>query len=211
MALPEFTELPFNARPDLTPYLIHLTKTSPGVEDGSAFENLVNILKTGKVWGSKPGQAPGYIKGPNKAACFMDVPFQALKYVLTPGNTDPQNPRYEPYGIAFTKKWAYDAGCRPVLYLANEEVEALEIPAEEQWRVVRFEVTENGWICWLHEREWRCKGTLQLARNMLALVRNTKDVERLSELIEKDRDAFASIPRAILPLHTICQGFLPGV
>ena len=30
----------------------------------------------------------------------MDVPFASLKYVLTPENTDPQEPRYEPYGIA---------------------------------------------------------------------------------------------------------------
>jgi hypothetical protein len=28
MTLPSFDDLPFNARPDLTPYLIHLTKTA---------------------------------------------------------------------------------------------------------------------------------------------------------------------------------------
>ena len=28
MGLPQFDDLPFNARPDLTPYLIHLTKNT---------------------------------------------------------------------------------------------------------------------------------------------------------------------------------------
>jgi hypothetical protein len=34
-------------------------------------------------------KSKGFIKGPHGAACFMDVPFAALKYVLTPENTDP--------------------------------------------------------------------------------------------------------------------------
>ena len=53
------------------------------------------------------------------AACFRDVPFASLKYVLTPENADPQSPRYEPYGIAVTKRYAYGEGCRPVLYLSD--------------------------------------------------------------------------------------------
>src|SRR5712671_1529069 len=102
MLRPQFDELPFNARPDLTPYVIHLTKNRRRRDDSSAYDNLVSILETGRVSGSKPSD--GKIKGRHPAACFMDVPFASLKYVLTPENADPQSPRYEPYGVAVTKR-----------------------------------------------------------------------------------------------------------
>ena len=86
MSLPQFDELPFNARPDLSPYLLHLTKNTKVEDDYSAFDNLVNILQVGKIFGSNSSK--GFIKGPHKATCFMDIPFQALKYVLTPENAD---------------------------------------------------------------------------------------------------------------------------
>jgi hypothetical protein len=105
------------------------------------------------------------IKGSSSAACFMDVPFASLKYVLTPENTDPQSPRYEPYGIVVTKRYAYDEGCRPVLYLSNNELDDMRIPKSHLWRVVRFEVSRDGWISWLHEREWRCKAVLNCRRS----------------------------------------------
>lgn len=92
--MPKFKELPFSERPDLTPYLIHLTKNTIPEDKFSAFDNLVSILKTGEVWGSKR-----FIQGPNPAACFMDIPFFSLKYVLNEENTNSENPRYEPYGI----------------------------------------------------------------------------------------------------------------
>lgn len=92
----------------------------------------------------------------------MDVPFASLKYVLTPENSDPQSPRYEPYGIAVTKRYAYDKGCRPVLYFSNAETTDLRIPRSKLWRVVRLEVSKKGWISWLHEHEWRCEGEFTL-------------------------------------------------
>ena len=140
--LPKFDDLPFNSRPDLTPYLLHLTKNTNAEDEYSAFDNLMNILRSGRIWGS--GTSKGFIKGKRKAACFMDIPFASLKYVLTPENSDPQNPRYEPYGIAITKNYAYPKGCRPVLYLSNEELEAINLPPDELWRVVRFELTQKG-------------------------------------------------------------------
>jgi hypothetical protein len=87
MALPAFEDLPFNARPDLTPYLLHLTKNTKAEDQYSAYDNLVSILKSGQIWGSESKK--GFIKGNQKATCFMDVPFSSLKYVLTPENSDP--------------------------------------------------------------------------------------------------------------------------
>jgi hypothetical protein len=207
MALPQFDDLPFNARPDLTPYLIHLTKNTKKNDNWSALQNLISILQMGEVMGSSSKKS--FIKGPNTAACLMDVPFSALKYVLTPENSDPGNPRYEPFGIVLTKKYAYNKGCRPVLYLSNKEMIDLRIPEDEKWRVVRFEVAKAGWISWLHEREWRCKGDLKLPAEIQAvLVRNTDDAKELSETIAANPDDFLCKPKAIIPLTVISQGLL---
>ena len=78
MKRPAFEDLPFYERPDLTPYLIHLTKNTKRKDDYSTFDNLINILKKGEIWGSS--SKSGFIKGPNRATCFMDVPFVSLKY-----------------------------------------------------------------------------------------------------------------------------------
>jgi hypothetical protein len=210
VGLPKFDELPFNARPDLTPYLIHLTKNTTAEDEYSAFKNLKSILMSGEIWGSD--KKKGFIKGPNKAACFMDVPFSALKYVLTPENTDPAKPRYEPYGIILTKKAAYARGCRPVLYLSNDETTALNVPDSELWRVVRFEVTEGDWISWLHEREWRCKGDLTLPKGVPAvLVKTPLEAAELTRDIHRamaKNKPWACTPLSVIPLEVVCQGLL---
>ncbi len=205
--MPAFDELPFNSRPDLTPYLLHLTKNTEKDDSYTAFENLRNILRTGEIWGSD--KKKGFVKGNRKATCFMDVPFASLKYVLTPENADPQDPRYEPYGLAITKTFAYKRGCRPVLYLSNDELIKLAIPTDELWRVVRFEVSKQGWISWLHEREWRCAGSFTLPKAIqAAFVRTTSEAAELSrELAEKPK-TFKCIPRSIIPMTVICQGLL---
>jgi len=202
----DYKDLPFSDRPDLTPYLIHLTKNSRNTNGYSAFRNLVNILQTGIIWGSSK---KGYIRGPNRASCFMDVPFISLKYVLTPENHNPEKPRYEPYGVFVTKKYGYNHGLRPVLYLSNKELKSLKIPENELWRVVRLEVFNNNkWISWLYEREWRCKGDFKLPRNSGVLVKNTKDLKKLQSMIECNPEKFKVKPRTIIPLEVICQGFI---
>jgi len=127
--------------------------------------------------------------------------------VLNPRDSNPDNPRYEPYGIVVTKKYAYKTGCRPVLYLSDKETRNLGIPRDDLWRVVRFEVTDQGWISWLHEREWRCRGSFEVPPNpLVALVKNMSEVAKLTRLLERDLDNFASIPQSIIPLAIICQG-----
>jgi hypothetical protein len=201
----DYEDLPFDVRPDLSPYITHLTKNTMREDDYSAFDNLVNILKTGEIWGSD--KKKGFIKGPNDAVCFMDIPLHCLKYVLDYDNANPKQPRYEPFGIIITKKLAYKRGCRPVLYLSNLEIERLGVSCDELWRVVRFEVTGKRWISWIHEREWRCKGNFKMPPNPLAvLVKNTNVAEKLAKKIAKNPIEFKAKPKSIIPLTVLCQG-----
>ena len=198
----EFEDLPFDKRPDLSPYISHMTKS---LDNYSAFDNLVNILKEGKIWASD--KTRGFIKGQNEATCFMDVPLSSLKYILNTENSDPNNPRYEPFGIMITKKTAYNKGCKPVLYLSNYECRKLKIPRGELWRVVRLDVDGDKWINWMHEREWRCKYDFKLLKEPIAvLVKNSTDVKRLREKIEDNPRDFKANPKNILPLTVICEG-----
>ena len=201
--MPEFEDLPFTERPNLTPYLVHLTKARHGA---SAFENLVKILKDGVLHGS---DASGYIKGSKKAVCFMDVPFYSLKHVLTKSNSDPNAPKYEPFGIFYSKNTAYKKGFRPVLYLSNEEIDDFNIPPGQLWRVVRLEVSDDGWISWLHEREWRKSGDFKLPTNPYGvLVKNADDAEKLRDMICESPEDFRVKPRSIIPLTVVCQGLI---
>jgi len=197
----DFGQLPFTVRPDLTPYLIHLTRGTEERDEYSAFDNLVSILKTGRIWGST---RRGFIKGARPAACFMDVPFIALKDICTKGNEG----RYEPYGVVVTKKLAYKKGARPVLYLSNAEVEELNVPPGQLWRVVRFEVSDAGWISWLHEREWRTPDEFSLPKAIRAVVVKTHaDAMALQAMLnDAGEGEFKCIPASILPLEIVCQG-----
>jgi hypothetical protein len=205
MTRKESNNLPFFERPDLSPFLIHLTKNTKAQDEYSAYDNLVNILETGEIWGSDTKK--GFIKGPNTAACFMDIPLASLKYVLNEANTDPGKPRYEPYGIIVSKTFAYKRGCRPVMYLSNEELEVMGTPQEELWRVVRLEGVDGSGINWVHEREWRTKGDFRLPNNPhAALVKNVAAAKKLRQQINKNPKKFKSLPSSIIPLTILCQG-----
>ena len=201
--MPPFDKLAFTDRPDLSPYLLHFTKNTEREDDYTGFENLCNILKTGEIWGSDSSK--GFIKGPNSASCFMDVPFMSLKYVFTKDNTRHGRPRYEPYGILVTKKCAYSQGARPVLYLSDNETFRCKIPPGELWRVVKLHVRPDGnWISWLHEREWRKKGDFSLpSHSIAALVKTSMEAKRLSKLIENEH--YKCKPRSVIPLEVVCQ------
>jgi len=206
--MPRFKELPFMERPDLSPFILHLTKNTESEDNFTAYENLVSILKTGEIWGSD--KKKGFIKGPHTAACFMDIPLASLKYILNKKNSSPDNPRYEPFGIVVTKKTAYQRGCRPVMYLSNSETRRLKLPKDELWRVVRLEVAkQERWISWLHEREWRCKGDFKLPAGPVAvLVKNTKYVKELREELSDCPSEFKSKPQSIIPVNVMCQGLV---
>lgn len=63
------------------------------------------------IWGSDKKER--FVKGPLRAACFMDVPFDSRKYILHEENSSPNDPRYEAFGVFVTKKHAYQEGLSP--------------------------------------------------------------------------------------------------
>ena len=88
----------------------------------------------------------------------------------------------------------------------------LEYPEDERWRVVRFEVSNNGWISWLHEREWRCAGRVSSsAASIRSLGRTAKEAEKLGKLIHESPNRFKAKPRSIIPLTVICKGLPKAV
>lgn len=190
-------ELPYYERPDLTPYLIHLTKRR--TKEDKALDNLIHIIHDGVINGTT-----SYVKhsdSKTKVACFMDVPFAALKYVCAAKNAG----RYEPYGIVVQKRKVYEQKGRPVLYLSNDECDELDIPRHERWRVVAFEhdPENDTWIDWQHEREWRCPKQFDLENTpFIALVKTVDEVKELQRRIEKSK----CVPLTIIPLAVICQG-----
>ncbi len=198
-------DLPYYERPDLTPFLVHLTKNTRAEDDYSAYRNLVSILQSGKVWGSN--RRKGYVRGPHPAACFMDIPFSSLKYVLNDANCDAENPRYEPYGVVITKKYAYEHGCRPVLYLSRQEISDLAVPEAELWRVVRLEGADGHSVNWAHEREWRCKGDFRLPTEPVAVLVETASIaKKLQEKLQKSGRSYKSVPKSVIPITILCQG-----
>ncbi|MDR2574359.1 MAG: hypothetical protein LBC94_08495 [Desulfovibrio sp.] len=185
----------FTSRPDLTPYLLHFTKSKG---DSEAFDVLKQILKDGVLKKSKPE-----IEDENdEVVCFMDVPFHALKYILKGSNRE----QYDRYGVFIGKKLAYDRGVRPVAYMPCKEKRRM--PKEEQWRVVgiKSNMADKG-IARIHEREWRFKGNFRLPPEKTGvLVRNADDYQKLQEIITKGGDEYKVSPQAIIPLQIVCQG-----
>lgn len=203
--MPTFDDLPFRSRPDLSPYLVHLTRRSA---KRSAYENLKLILRGGKIRGSTNAAGRGFIKGSSPATCFMDIPIGALKYVLQGPKPDSAvKLRYEPYGVFVLKTTGYRKGCRPVMYLSDDELERVELPRRELWRVVKLHVEGTSWVSWLHEREWRCRGDFELPRSVTGVfVKTAKEASRLSLELHDHAEAYSCIPRCILPLSVVCQG-----
>ncbi len=195
----DFGKLPFKERPDLSPYLIHLTRGTEEVDNYTGLDNLRSMLEHGVIWGSNKT-----VKGPRSAACFMDVPFNAVKHICTEENEG----RYGPYGIVVPKRLAYKFGARPVLYLSNQELDDLKVPTKEKWRVVRLEVSKAGWISWLHEREWRCPDGFPLPITVPAvLVHTTTEAMLLqAQISDAPKDQYRCVPKSVLPLEVVCQG-----
>lgn len=150
-------------RSDFTDSLVHFTRErtgdllqtgNPREDDASysSLEVLCQILELGKIIGSNN---KGFVKGAETAVCLTECPLSAVK--LFASAPEVEKAKYRFYGIAISKKAAFENGARPVIYLPDDE--GGWIPASEKWRHVKF---EYGSVDWTFEREWRKKGDLEL-------------------------------------------------
>lgn len=83
------------------------------------------------------------------------------------------------------------------------------MPDDQLWRVVHFDVTEEDWTGWLHEREWRCPGPFELPRShtfTAAPVKTSSEVPAVRRQLVGDEDQFASVPRSVIPVQVVCEG-----
>lgn len=150
-----------------------------------AFDNLETILREARIGASKR-----MVRGDCAVVCLHEAALGALSLPLS---YDARR-RYAPFGIAVDKRYAYQMGARPVIYMPLEEAKAL-LPAKELWRVVRLELGGSKSVDWSFEREWRLVGDLPLVRErIVALVETWSDVDALYHRFAGDPPCAGVIP-----------------
>lgn len=163
-------------RPDLSTFLIHLTK---GDSDEVAFDNLKSIIRNKTLFQSS------YLVGGKNVVCFTETPVGCLKTADGLRNyTDFQ--KYSRFGIMVYKQDVHSDGGRPVLYL--EDKYKNQLPEEIKWRHQKFEPSFTSIkYDWTWEREWRMIGHFKFNhRYYEAIVPSIEYANRLkSELGEE--------------------------
>jgi hypothetical protein len=185
------------SRPDFSKGVIHFTRRRIGQRRHFEFatreslklaqleieplEVMKEILRDGAIRGSTNA---GFIKGHQRAVCFSELPLSNARYFVESG-------RYSFYGIATSKRAAFDLGARPVIYIPDEE--GAWIPQDQKWRQVRFEL---GRVDFTHEREWRLPGDLNLhqLRGFYVLTRKPSEDGSLSELLAGYKNVLGVLP-----------------
>jgi hypothetical protein len=162
--------------------LMHFTRAS---SRASALDNLIAILKGGVIRGSRR-----MVRGRRDVVCLFDVPVDETRKLLESRNRR----RYEPFGIAIDKRYAFQSGARPVIYLPWREAAAILSP-DEHWRIVSIDLQSARSVDWTFEREWRVPGGLTLdPRRCVALVDQWRDAEEIYDRFDG---------------HPPCAGVLP--
>jgi len=162
--------------------LTHFTRAA---RTSSALDNLLAILHGGVIRGSSR-----MIRDKRRVVCLFDAPLAELKRLLDRRNRR----RYEPFGIALDKRYAFRMGARPVIYMPLREAEEI-VAARELWRVVSIDMNRTPPIDWSFEREWRLAGDLPIEPgSAVALVETWRDADEVF-------DHFGG--------HPPCRGVIP--
>ncbi|MGH7906020.1 MAG: rRNA maturation RNase YbeY [Candidatus Binataceae bacterium] len=165
-----------------TAMLTHFTRR---MRENSALDNLVAILREGTV-----RAATRMIRGKRPAVCLFDASLIELRELLHRRNRR----RYEPFGIAVDKRYAFSMGARPVIYLPWREAREL-LPPEELWRVGAMDMERTAPVDWSFEREWRTAGDLALeADSLVALVESWRDADEIYDRFDGQPPCAGIIP-----------------
>jgi hypothetical protein len=169
------------------PMLTHFTRTAGTT---NAIDNLDSILRAGIIRG-----ATRLIRGKRAVVCLCDATISELGRLLVRSNRR----RYEPFGVALDKRYAFAMGARPVLYMPWREARLI-LAEEEWWRVAAIDLERNPPIDWSFEREWRVAGDLPLPANAaVALVETWRDADELYDRFDGHPPCAGVIPIAELP------------
>lgn len=120
--------------------------------DGSASSVLKKILYEEKLLGTSC-----WTHGED-TICFTESPIQEFNSVfslVTIASSQAERPRYEPYGIAVSKKWLFEQGGRPVIYDHPDAFSGY--PQSLRYRFVQYNPSDGIDFTW--EREWRIKAS----------------------------------------------------
>ena len=115
---------------------------------GSASVILKKILYEGSLKGTS-----NWTYGKD-CVCFTEAPIQEFNSIFSLvaiAASEKERPRYEPYGVAVSKKWLFEQGGRPVIYDKPDKLEAL--PENHKYRFVPYDPMQGIDFTW--EREWR--------------------------------------------------------
>ncbi len=166
--------------------LSHFTRAT---RSGAAMDNLTAILRDGKIHGSTR-----MVRGRQPVVCMFDASLDELEQILVRKNRR----RYEPFGLALDKRYAFTMGARPALYMQWREAQGI-LAEKERWRVVAIDLKRNPPIDWSFEREWRLLGDLELpTRGAVALVRTWDDADDLFERFDGKPPCSGVLPLAPL-------------
>jgi len=108
-----------NRRTDLSTFLVHLTRAGGG---HTARQNLESILgahciQARSIYGHLKAKlaADGVDMGSQKTVCFTETPLE-YSYLMLEEIPD-RDVRFEPYGVALTKRLGRERGVNPVWYV----------------------------------------------------------------------------------------------
>lgn len=132
--------------------------------DAPAFSVLLNIIKIGlkPYYSFRNGITTIY--GGEPAICITEMPIYSFAQYVKKRNDEK---KVSAYGIAVLKKDFYRAGGRPVIYGTTSEckfehndplyrvLDQSVLGLSEQYRYVAYSLSDDKWIDWSHEREWR--------------------------------------------------------
>ena len=131
-------------REDIADSLIHFTKANSELD---AYSVLRKILREQLLIGSN-----NKIRSGDNCVCFSEVPVDSLKGGFTNSSGYSQ---YSRFGIVFPKNWIFEIGGRPVIYQSESEYKFLT--EENKWRHMRLDLSEDKFVDFTWEREWRVK------------------------------------------------------
>jgi len=116
----------------------------------SALEALINILKSGLIYGSNR-----HIRGGQTVVGFTELSHAIIDRLFA-YRAQLVNPYFEPYGIALSRETAQKLGMRPVIYGSPELYDSLDDTAKPYYQ------NPGSDEIWRYENEWRHLGDLPL-------------------------------------------------